>query len=491
MAKADRTANAHTIDSLGWVSLGFLLLYSVCVAFFYSTWLVGRTPFSAVPFDLVLNPSMTAASIAVAVLALGCRRIRALPVLAAGYVLLAAAVVLLFLVASRADDTLMAPAALCAGAGMSLAVPWFFEALAKLPGKQAAYGCGIMALGGMALAMGVSFLPSPALLIFQLAALGASALCLARGVRCPQQQAAAARTSTTATRMPAQPLRSVALESLLVPGLCTFALSVVYGIIDMAATGTSDQPEASILISQAGGIAAAAIFLAYFRFRTSSSTARVTNGVLGLLATGILLLPFLPASYAVALNVCAASGWKLVMLLLFYLVISIFSENRKLLIAGIALAYALPRFGLFLGMRVGEIANIGSGDFLRTIAVAFFLLYLILMVVWAANSHERKRAEGHARTADARLEQLARTQTDLRKQRCDELGSRCGLTPRETEIMFLLSQGRDAVFIAETLFLSRNTVKSYQKTVYAKLGVHSKQEVIDLVQGDASPSGTL
>ena len=32
-----------------------------------------------------------------------------------------------------------------------------------------------------------------------------------------------------------------------------------------------------------------------------------------------------------------------------------------------------------------------------------------------------------------------------------------------------------------TLYLSRNTVKSYQKSIYAKLGVHSKQEIIELV----------
>ena len=35
--------------------------------------------------------------------------------------------------------------------------------------------------------------------------------------------------------------------------------------------------------------------------------------------------------------------------------------------------------------------------------------------------------------------------------------------------------------VSEALFLSRNTVKSYQKSIYAKLGVHSKQEIIELI----------
>ena len=47
--------------------------------------------------------------------------------------------------------------------------------------------------------------------------------------------------------------------------------------------------------------------------------------------------------------------------------------------------------------------------------------------------------------------------------------------------MLLLAQGRDAQFVSDALYLSRNTVKSYQKSIYVKLGVHSKQEIIELV----------
>ena len=56
------------------------------------------------------------------------------------------------------------------------------------------------------------------------------------------------------------------------------------------------------------------------------------------------------------------------------------------------------------------------------------------------------------------------------------------------DILYLLAQGRDLAFICETLFLSKNTVKSYQKTIYAKLNVHSKQEIIDLVHGELDGS---
>ena len=92
--------------------------------------------------------------------------------------------------------------------------------------------------------------------------------------------------------------------------------------------------------------------------------------------------------YAVSLNILAAAGWKLVMLALFYLVVTTYAHSRTKLLVGISLAYALPRFGLFVGQNVAQLLGVGStADFVRTTAVAFFLLYLILMVIWMVNSH--------------------------------------------------------------------------------------------------------
>lgn len=66
---------------------------------------------------------------------------------------------------------------------------------------------------------------------------------------------------------------------------------------------------------------------------------------------------------------------------------------------------------------------------------------------------------------------------------CAGLTEECGLTPREAQVLGLLARGRNVAYIQEELTLSRNTVKSYVASVYGKLGVHSHQELIDLVEG--------
>lgn len=54
------------------------------------------------------------------------------------------------------------------------------------------------------------------------------------------------------------------------------------------------------------------------------------------------------------------------------------------------------------------------------------------------------------------------------------------LTPREVEIAGLLAEGNTYRSISDTLDISVGTVQSHAKSVYRKLGVHTKQELIDL-----------
>ncbi len=65
--------------------------------------------------------------------------------------------------------------------------------------------------------------------------------------------------------------------------------------------------------------------------------------------------------------------------------------------------------------------------------------------------------------------------------RCARIARRCGLTRREEEVLALLAQGRSAQDIEGTLFISHNTAKGHIRHVYAKLGVHSREEACALV----------
>lgn len=66
--------------------------------------------------------------------------------------------------------------------------------------------------------------------------------------------------------------------------------------------------------------------------------------------------------------------------------------------------------------------------------------------------------------------------------RCDAIAAQYGLTPREQEIMALVAQRKSRAEIEQELFLSQNTVKTHVRHLYAKLGVGSKADVIELLE---------
>lgn len=65
---------------------------------------------------------------------------------------------------------------------------------------------------------------------------------------------------------------------------------------------------------------------------------------------------------------------------------------------------------------------------------------------------------------------------------CDRLAARGCLSPREADVLRLLARGRTTTRIQDELHISMNTVNTHVRHVFQKLGVHSRQELLDLVE---------
>lgn len=77
---------------------------------------------------------------------------------------------------------------------------------------------------------------------------------------------------------------------------------------------------------------------------------------------------------------------------------------------------------------------------------------------------------------------LLRLSHESLDERCREVAVTHGLTERETEIFALLARGRDVGYIEKELFISRNTVNTHRKNLYRKLGIHTQQELLSLIE---------
>lgn len=115
-------------------------------------------------------------------------------------------------------------------------------------------------------------------------------------------------------------------------------------------------------------------------------------------------------------------------------------------------------------------------------SIITYLTVVVLTLVLVGNNTSSKkllarlhgRVEGDAKTIE---------------QRCRILSNMHSLTPRETDVLVMLSRGQTRPYIAQTLDLSENTVRGYTKSLYKKLGIHDRQSLFKLVEGFPPDSG--
>ena len=60
-----------------------------------------------------------------------------------------------------------------------------------------------------------------------------------------------------------------------------------------------------------------------------------------------------------------------------------------------------------------------------------------------------------------------------------------GLTPREAEIIIVLSEGKSYQKISKELFVSFKTVATHFQNIYRKTAVNKKDDLLDLLRGFA------
>lgn len=136
---------------------------------------------------------------------------------------------------------------------------------------------------------------------------------------------------------------------------------------------------------------------------------------------------------------------------------------------GIA-AVAVPWILSFDLRYLTNIANIILSNNLLTSIVTIALCATALGTVAFLTSYALQIAKESVKHAGA-------AQQETVQQALAEFG----LTQREMDVAVLVFRGYSAKKIAEMLYISEPTVKSYTSRVYRKLGIHSKQELIECV----------
>ncbi|WP_180326626.1 response regulator transcription factor [Raoultibacter phocaeensis] len=149
----------------------------------------------------------------------------------------------------------------------------------------------------------------------------------------------------------------------------------------------------------------------------------------------------------------------------------------KRFVLGLFVLVGAESLGSVIGLRVVSAA----GDSSSALAVVSLVVVYLLLMAGIFSFDRSGAAVGAASRKRASTELRDASRSEDRSY--DEWASRYRLSARETEVFELLARGRNRVYISKELYISDNTTRTHMKNIYRKLGVHSQQELIDLLEG--------
>lgn len=180
-------------------------------------------------------------------------------------------------------------------------------------------------------------------------------------------------------------------------------------------------------------------------------------------------------------------------------------------------SFSLGRLVAFLGVFVGMgIAYtgflpsvVGSSSLSHAVAIVVFILIVVFstsFVMIEDNFPEEENFHIHNEDGETRVEiepgtpirkidqslsgssagqvveEIVVSSSNIFQAKCDAVAQEYGLSNRQREVLAMLARGRNGDYITEKLVISPHTTKAHIYNIYQKTGVHSRQELMDLVE---------
>lgn len=135
------------------------------------------------------------------------------------------------------------------------------------------------------------------------------------------------------------------------------------------------------------------------------------------------------------------------------------------------------------GDLLEEAMNSGALPIRADDSIVIVMLTILVVIATVALLFERKSSEewglaffGADKVAEGGDEH------GLFALRCSEIAERYRLSPREKEVFWLLTSDKTLAEIASELYIATGTLKSHTRRIYQKLDVHSRQEMMELLE---------
>ena len=261
---------------------------------------------------------------------------------------------------------------------------------------------------------------------------------------------------------------------------CLAILGLVYGAI-RATASVETEPEIIQLISMAAMLLASAALLVFrSKMPHLSASVGVYRAVFAIASLGFLAMPFLGEGFRLAFTSLAGFAFFVASLLMDGLSCDIADDND----VPVVFTFAPIAFVVYLMLGLGyhmKFFFAESFGLTERLVIALVCLYIVTVAFAIAS---RKSTRDYDKSESLTSDKVPSQSEEGLDRPVDDISRRFNLTQRESQTLALLVEGRNVPFIADSLGLSADTIRTYIKGIHAKLGVHSRQDLISFVRSE-------
>ena len=272
-------------------------------------------------------------------------------------------------------------------------------------------------------------------------------------------------------------------KALAVPSLLLMALVIIAPVVSTLYIDTHGQDTFRILLAQAANLVALGVlWFIYFVLKKRITVVGAYRTLLPVLATCVLIGAFFDPSQRWFVLFVADACFCVASILLLLTSCTIARDTG----VSVTLIYGLMGGLVYLARTPEVLLVVYPAAPLQSISpfVTAILLYLLavpgflLPVLSRMGNPETisptiSGGNGAATTAKSHIDEVTRV--------CTEIATEYRLPARHVQVFEMLAKGQGVPRIAQELGLSENTVRTYRKSIYNTLDLHSHQELVDLV----------
>lgn len=196
-----------------------------------------------------------------------------------------------------------------------------------------------------------------------------------------------------------------------------------------------------------------------------------------IIVAGFLALPFLFAEFGFVIGIIANIGYGCFDSMMWAVLFGLIKKTGQAPAIAISIARMMTAGGTLAGaLAVLVVNNYLQLDLDQLTALSSSMVYLMVVMLMLVLN------EGKAGGIWGAMDQASGNGDASIKRTLAVFSEKYLFTTREKEVLFALVQGRSMPYIAKSLVISENTVKSHVQHIYQKANVHNKQELLDMIE---------